>query len=142
MALLKLRRLRFLNGFAALAAGVMLLAAAAPSPTYAAGDLTVAEQQQASKLAAQIVQLIQGMPTTSTQADYQSVIAGASAGVSCSVAKVALAAVAATPGVPPAAAAAAKAIAAGCTGATVSAVSPPPPSGPDFSPGGGGPNYQ
>jgi len=134
------RRSGLFKGLAALAAGVMLFAAM--PATQARAALTTQEEQQAAALAAQLLQLISGMSTTSTQADYVSVIVGASAGVSCPIAKVALGKVASTPGVPAAAVAAAKQVAAACTGATVSAVTPPPPAGPDFSPGGGGANYQ
>jgi hypothetical protein len=142
MLLATLRKYSLSNGIAVLAAGVLLLAAAPATEVRADTPLTTQQQQQVTALTTQLIQLIQGMPTTSTQADYVSVIVGASVGVSCPIAKLALANVEATPGLPAAAIAAAKQVAASCTGSTVSAVTPPPPSGPDFSPGGGGANYQ
>jgi hypothetical protein len=137
-----LRKFRAFNGLAVLAAGALLLVVAPPTPAHAAGALTSQEQQQAATLAKQLVLLINGMPATSTQSDYVSVIVGASVGVSCPIAKSALALVAATPGLPAAAVAAAKQVAAGCTGRSVGAITTSMTGGPDFSPGGGGANYQ
>lgn len=138
-----------LRGLAFALSAAAVLSAAAPGafadPVPATtGALTPAEQKMAADLAAKVLSVIRGMPSTSSQTAFEGVILGVTTGKPCAIVKAAIGIVAGTSGLAPNAVSAAQQVAKACGPIGALGQTQNLETAPGFAGGGGvgsGPNY-